>query len=417
MKMKLTKSTIDNLKAKSKRYSVWDTQNPGFGVRVSTIGTKSFIFKYTNRYGASENMTIGKYGNITLHQAKEIVSKYRGAIANGGNPQKDKTLNRKAITIKELCDLYIKNGCYAKKASTLKTDKGRIKRHIKPLLGQNRVIEINRNVITKFFYDVKSGKTAVREKTMKRGFSVVTGGEGAAIKSKSLLGAMLTFAVNEGIIDKNPNHGLPLGKEKKLERYLSSDELSLFQRALENKEKSGGNIYPITALRLILLTGCRKGEICNLKWSEIDFKAQRLNLEDSEIDFKAQRLNLEDSKTGSKSVPLPKHALHIFNNLPKLKNCDYVFPGNNGKKPYQGLQKFWERLIKSAGIKDVRIHDLRHTFASISISNGTPLAVVGEILGHRDYRTTQRYAHIGQKTANDASDRTADLILKALEGK
>jgi len=373
----------------------------GFGIRVTPKGIKTYVLKYVVPGKGQRNLTIGRHGNITPKYAREEAQRLKGEIASRGDPQLEKMGARKAITISDLCNQYLKEGCSHKKASTLATDRGRIKRHIKPLLGKKNVIDFSKNNVSQFYENVKNGKTSIDEKTKKHGRSRVTGGEGTARRTVGLLSGILSFAVNEGIIDVNPVHGVRRSTDKKNERYLTEPEISRLAATLKKAKNKGINIFPISAIRLLLLTGCIKGEIINLTWEEVDITNSCLRL--------------KDSKTGSKDIPISKQAIEIFQTLPVITGCKYVFPGSSNKKPYQGLQKFWIKIRTAAELPDVRLHDLRHTFASTAASNGVPLAIIGNLLGHKDPKTTQRYAHIAHDSAKQATDQIAKLLTENMK--
>ncbi len=239
MKFHFTKTSIDNLKLATKRYAAWDAAITGLGVRVTPTGVKSYVLKYVDPEGNQKNMTLGRHGKITLAIARRQAQVYLGEVATGNDPQSQKLKNRKAITIGELCDRYLKEGCAHKKQTTIDTDIGRIKRHIKPLLGKKRVVDLNSNTIARFQADVAAGKTALDEKTRKWGRSIVRGGDGTASRTVGLLGGILTFAVNEGIIKANPVQGVKRKPDQKNERYLSDDEITVLWQTLNEAERGG----------------------------------------------------------------------------------------------------------------------------------------------------------------------------------
>lgn len=192
-----------------------------------------------------------------------------------------------APTVAEFCDIYIEQGVGAKKDSTISTDRGRIERHIKPLLGRRLITEVGKADIRKFMQDIVDGKTAVDVKTRARGRAMVTGGRGTATRTAGLLSGIFAFALEVGHIENNPVHGVPRYPDKKRERFLSPSKIAAIGVALTEMEGEGVNVKALTIIRLLLLTGARRGEIENLKWTEVDF--------DMHI------LRLEDSKTGQKS--------------------------------------------------------------------------------------------------------------------
>jgi len=395
----LTKKTIDALKPRNSYYRVWDTSLTGFGVKVTPKGNKIYIVKFRIE-GTQRWYTIGKHGSPwTPESAKKEAKRILGLAVSGKDPQAVK----QAKTIAELCDDYLKHGCSTKKASTIATDKGRIKRHIKPLLGHKKVKALNGNDIRRFMRDIANGKTAKEVKTGKHGLARVTGGEGAATRTVGLLGGILSYAVEEGIRSDNPVKGVKRYVDKKNERFLSPKELGTLGDALVKAEKNGETPVALNAIRLLLLTGCRKTEIMSLTWPEIDF------------DFGC--LRLKDSKTGQKIVPLGKPALQLLASLVPQEGNEHVFPSVKTEGYFVGTPKVWLRVRELAKLGDVRLHDLRHSFASVGAGAGLGLQVVGKLLGHADPKTTARYAHIADDPARAAADRISGAIAGALDGK
>ena len=238
--------------------------------------------------------------------------------------------------------------------------------------------DITPNDVRRFLIDVAKGKTAAAERTKKRGRARVTGGKGTATRTVGLLGGILAFAVAEGIRADNPVRGVKRFPDRKRERFLSPEELARLGEAMTAAENEGENRVAIAAARALILSGCRKSEILSLKWEKIDFQRGYLNL--------------PDSKTGQKIVPLGAPALELLASQPRLKGCPYVFPGKTAKAAENdavsgvvighlvGLPRVWKRLQSRAGLQDVRLHDLRHSFASVGVSAGMGIPVVGKLL-------------------------------------
>ena len=221
-----------------------------------------------------------------------------------------------------------------------------------------------------------------------------------ASRTVGLLGGILSFAVDEGVRPDNPVIGIKRYPDRKGERFLFPAELVRLGEVLNSVEKKEELAVP--AIRLLILTGCRKNEILCLKWSEVDFDLGCLRL--------------ADSKTGRKIVMLGAPALQTLASLSKQEGSDYVFPAMKGEKHYVGLPKAWARIRKQAGLDGVRIHDLRHSFASVGAGAGMGLQVVGKLLGHKDPKTTARYSHITDDPARAAADRIAGSIAAAMVG-
>lgn len=420
---RIAKRVVDAAKPQAERYTVWDSDLKGFGLRVSPQGTKTYIVRYRaggGRTGTLRQLVIGRHGVITADEARDEARKVLASATKGADPQADRAKVRADITVAELCDLYLEQGVAMKKPSTLITDKSRIERHIKPILGGKRVNAVTLTDIERWMQDVATGRTASKIKPslaqVKAGQApkdaerrrlndpVAKGGKGTATRTAGLLGGIFEFAVKRKIRPDNPVRGLQRYRDRKMERFLSPAELTALGEAMAASDAAGGNRSATRILRLLALTGARRGEIEQLKWSEVD------------SDFGC--LRLEDSKTGQRIVPIGRVALEVIEAVPKAKVSPYVFPSaTDPAKPFGQLQKTWRIVRKAAGLDDVRIHDLRHSFASSGVASGQGLIVLGKLLGHADVKTTARYAHLADDPVRAAADQIASSVAGALAGQ
>jgi integrase len=412
---KLTKTVVDALEARIREYVTWCGQLPGFGVRTRPTGRKSYLAQYDFN-GRTRKVTIGTHGPMTVDQARD---KARTVLANAqlGMDEADTKAKRRAeMTVAELCDEYLAEGCDKKKASTIATDRGRVARHIKPLLGTKKISDISRGDIERFMRAIATGRTA-KVLTNDQGNRVaVTGGKGTATRTVRLLGGIFSYAVKHGYLEANPRAGVQLYPDNKGKRYLSPAEFQQLGDAMREAETLGLpwqfnegakekhrpkkaennreviSPHAIAAMRLLMLTGCRLSEILKLQWSDVDFNRGLLDL--------------SDSKTGAKEVLLGAAALKIFSDIPRVKGNPYVIVGDAKDKPRSDLKRPWKRITMYAGLPDLRLHDLRHSFASVGVASGMGLPIVGKLLGHASPSTTARYAHI----AEDASRRALNTI-------
>ena len=273
---------------------------------------------------------------------------------------------------------------------------------------------------------VAGGKTKTDVKTGKRGRAIVKGGKGTATRTVGLLGGIFSYAIAEGYRSDNPVRGIRRYPGRKAERFLSSAELKALGDVLATAEKAwsayqmglarwqadgctgprpkapNDAVMPtvLTAIRLLLFTGCRKSEILTLKWEHIDFERSCLRL--------------PDSKTGSKIVLLGAPALLLLSGLTRTEGNPYVLPSAKSGGHLVGLPKAWERLREAAKLRDVRLHDLRHSFASVGAAVGDSLLIIGKLLGHRDAKTTARYAHLADDPLKAAADRISSTIASAM---
>lgn len=405
MSQRLTKSKVDAAVPKEKDYFLWDSELKGFGIKIARGGRKSYVCKYrvgSGRTAPTRRMTIGAHGSPwTVEQARTEARKLLGRAANGEDPAKEKQDEQRQINVAQLCDLYLENGVGTKKSSTIATDRGRIERHIKPLLGKKKVPAVTRADIKRFLQDVSNGKTSIDEKTGLRGRAIVKGGKGTATRTVGLLGGVFTYAIDCGLIEKNPVHGVKRFSDKKGQRYLSQQELGNLGTALANGKERGLNPQALAILKLLVFTGARKGEIETLRWDAIDFENGYLRL--------------ADSKTGQKAFPLNAPSLEILSNISRIDGSPFVFPAHRSEGHYEGTPKVWRIVRSIAGLEDVRLHDLRHSFASIAVAGGASLPIIGALLGHTDSATTQRYAHLHDDPLKAASEAVGSKIAAAIK--
>jgi integrase len=264
---------------------------------------------------------------------------------------------------------------------------------VKPLLGRKRVYQVTRGDIERLLVDVKSRKTAVPVplKGERSSGSLPSGGAGAAAQCVTLMGTLLAFAVQRGLRADNPAHGVKKPPVRKMERFLSEVEIAGLAEVLDMEVARSGNPYPAAAIKLLLLTGARRAEIIGLNWAHVDFERQCLRL--------------PDSKTREKVIYLNPPALELLASLPKISGNPHVIAGERAGRPFGGIDKVWFRARAAAGLANVRLHDLRHSFASIGAVGGLSLPVIGALLGHKHPATTARYAHLSAdplRAANDA---------------
>jgi len=397
---KITKKAVDAAKTKDVEYFVWDDDLAGFGLRVYPSGKKSYVVQY-RQHRRTRRILIGPHGVFTPDEARREAKGILGEVARGGDPAEVKARARKDMTVSDLCDKYLLEGCGHKKASTLATDKGRIERHIKPLLGNYLAGNVSQYDIEKFMKAVAEGKTKANKKTKRRGRAIVKGGDGTARRTVGLLGGIFSFAIESlRLRNDNPVRGVKRTKDRKRTRFLNQQEFMRLGAALIRAENEDVNSNAINAIKLLILTGCRKSEILSLKWDYVDFENNVLRL--------------PDSKTNEKIVPIGTPVVTLLEELKEESSSKFVLPDATSKQHFVGLQKEWNRIRCWAGIEDVRIHDLRRTFGSAAASNRESLIIIGKILGHADPRTTQIYAHLTDESLQTAVDDTSMLIETAM---
>ena len=343
---KLTKRLVDAAEPREKDYVIWDDELPGFGLRVFASGKRSYVLQYRS-LGRSRRYTIGLHGVWTAESARQEAKIQLGRVAQGDNPAEERQLDHKAITVKELCTLYVNDlnaglilgkGGRPKKPTTVGTDTGRIERHIIPLLGTRRVKDLTKADINKVLKDIMAGKTRVAVKTKKlRGKAIVRGGAGTATRTVGLLGGILTYAVEAGIITTNPAHGLRKPKDNVRTRRLTEAEYRTLGEMLRTAEKEEKYATTVEIIRQIALTGCRRSEMIGLMWTEADTDGSCLRLIDSKEGISVRPVGLPvvefleaRQKTALRHIRLPR---------PWRRQCVRQFPQPLGAN-LQGLAAF-----------------------------------------------------------------------------
>ncbi|WP_457107143.1 tyrosine-type recombinase/integrase [Methylobacterium sp. P5_C11] len=411
---KLTKKAVDAAAPREAKYFVWCSELPGFGVRVFPSGKRVYYADYRTKAGTRRRMSLGAHGKITVEEARKLAIVTLGDVIRGEDPAEERATRRGSMTVAELCDAYLVaaekgrvmgKGGQAKKASTLYTDRGRIERHIKPLLGRRLVADLTTQDVQRFVFDVQAGKTADVVKTGFRGKAVVEGGSGTATRTAGLLGGILSYAVTERVITANPAIGVKRPAGKKRKRRLTPDEYAALGKALAEVEEGGLERWQAVAgVRLLALTGCRLGEIMKLRWSEID-RAEPC-------------LRLENSKEGASVRPISKAVLLILDGIERAPGSTYVLPtARGGQGPFASLDDALERIVARAGLEGVTAHTLRHAFASTAGDLGYSDSTIGAMLGHAGHGVTSRYIHHLDAVLLAAADRVAMQIAGAITPK
>jgi integrase len=409
MRAKITKRVVDAAQDRSATYLVRDSEVKGFVLVVTPAGAKSYAVDYragSGRGAPKRRLTIGKHGSPwTPQTARAEARRLLAEVAAGRDPAAARREQRNALTFSELIDLYLAEGATHKKASTLKADRGRIEHHLRPLLGKLRADRIGRAEIERMRNAVTAGKTAekIDDGAKRRPGSIATGGKGTAAQCVALVGSIYAFGIGRGLYGDNPARGVKKAPVRRVERYLSEAEIARLAEALDAEAQKSRNPYATAAIKLLLLTGCRKGEIVDLRWGHVDFERECLRL--------------ADSKTGPKVVYLNAPARALLCELPRVANTSRVVPGTRADSSGPAIDKVWSRVRRAARISDVRLHDLRHSFASVGAAGGLSLPVIGALLGHKHATTTARYAHLSADPLRAANDAVGARIAAAMYQK
>jgi len=369
---RLTKRSVEALAPKAKDYFVHDDLVQGFAVRVWPSGKKVYLIQY-RAGGRTRRVKIGQHGTITADEARTEARDLLGGVCKGNNPAQDLSEHRRAPTIGILCDRFIREHVQERCKSTTQREYQRsIDLFIKPAIGAFKVVDVTRADIA-----------ALHHKHRDIPYQ--------ANRTLGVLSKMFNLCEVWGLRPdgSNPCRHVPKYKETKRERFLSKEELRDLGETLADCEADGSETpHVIAAFRLLLLTGCRLSEIQTLKWEYVH----------------SGYLNLPDSKTGARRIPLPQAAQDILDNLPTETPANpYVIVGEVNGQHITDLQRPWRRIRKRAGLDDVRIHDLRHTYASNAVMNGLSIPIVAKLLGHTQIQTTMRYAHLADDPVRDAA--------------
>jgi integrase len=392
--------------------TIWDASVAGFGARRQRGITVSYMLIYRAEGGRQRWYTIGRHGSPwTPDTAREEARRLLGDVARRQDPAAAKKAIRNALTVSELCHAYLSDAekgrvltrhRLAKKASTLAFDRGRIERHIEPLLGRLAVSAVTHEDIERFMHDVADGKTAAKIKTRPFGLANVRGGKATAARTVGLLGAIFTYAVKHRLRPDNPAHGISRYADRKRERRLTDDEYKALQLGLSESQKVGVWPWAVGLVRFLAFTGWRSGEALGLRWSELDLSRRTATL--------------ADTKTGRSMRPLSRSACEVLNKVPR-SGGDLVFPATRGAGPMNGFPKIWARIAKLGNLPpDVTPHVLRHSFASLAADLGFSEATIATLIGHKGQTITSRYVHSADAVLLAAADAVANRTL-ALMGE
>jgi integrase len=403
--IRLGKRALDNLPQVTKRTTFFDTDLTGFGLRVFPSGAQSWIIEYRPGAGgrgvSKRRMVIGTPRTLTPDQARTQAAALLAKVKLGADPAGERSDGRKADDVQDLLARFMDDHVRAKrKTSTSTLFDGYIKNHIGPALGLRKAPALARADVERLHKTI--GKT-----------NPVT-----ANRVIALIGAVYAYGLRTGLLPKgtaNPTLSIEKFREENRERFLTELELLRLGDAIRQAETTGverpesksknAPKKPITigphaaaAIRLLIFTGARLREILNLKWDHVDLQRGLLFL--------------PDSKTGKKTIVLGGAALTVIETLPRVGN--YVIAGNDPDKPRADLQRPWALVSRRAGLEGLRLHDLRHSFASVGAGSGMGLPIIGKLLGHSNSKTTERYAHLAVDPVRRAADDISAQIAKAM---
>ena len=377
---KISKRMVDALSADGKPGVYWDRNLPGFGVRLYPTGRKTYVVQSRGPAG-SRRVTVGQHGEISAEKARKAAAAIIDRIKAGKNPTPEVAEPVVEPTVSDLAERYLRMHVAVQcKASTMSRNGQLLRNQILPALGEMPVGSVERKHVAALHY-------ALRERP------------GTANPVLWVLSKMFSLAEDWGLrpAGRNPCRTVRRYKIHYRERFLNREEYRRIGRVLCEAEARGKPWPPaVAAIRLLMLTGCRSKEISTLRWDDVDRSAGELRL--------------RETKTGSRMVPLTPTALAVLDGIDRVPGNPWVFVGIKPGSHVCSLAKHWHGLRIRADLADVRLHDLRHSFASRALAIGESLSMIGKLLGHRKVETTARYAHLARDTEKVSAARVAGSI-------
>lgn len=388
----LNERFIQSLKTPDTKHKIyWDEKVVGFGIRITNHNTKSFVLRYVID-GREKKYTIGKFPDLSSTAAREMAIELRGKITKGIDPLNDRKRKHDLPTLKEISLEYLQLKEKVLRDKTLKEYRRILERHIFPKFGNHKITSFTKKDIETFHNSLSS-----------TGYM--------ANRILQLLSSIFMTAQSWGLISKSPTDDIKKFKEEKREEFLSDEEISRLMTVL-NSEKSQINA---SAIKLILLTGSRKSEVLSARWQDFDL-ARGMWIKPAFL-TKQNKIS---------NIPLNEEALRIVKELKKnivsdeeleglggdvvVSSNQYLFYNPQTKNHLQDIKRFWQNVCEKADLKNVRIHDLRHTFASILVNSGVGLEVIGKLIGHSNASTTHRYSHLLNETLKQATNTFNDRV-------
>ena len=372
----ISKRTVDGLAVEDKDAVFWDRELPGFGVRVYPSGSKVYVVQ-TRSQGKSKRITLGRHGLLTADQARKMAITSLMALKSGQDPR---TKPASTVTVNELTARFfhehVEHHC---KESTAKAYRRLVERFILPAYGHLPVEKVDHEDIASL-HDELRDVPCQANRVLEIGSKLFNLAEEWKLRTAG-----------------NPCKFVRKYREQRRERFLTDEEFRRLGDVLNEMEADGSlPVYPAAAIRLLMLTGCRRNEIVTLAWKNVDLEGGELRL--------------PDSKTGPRMVPLSPAAARVLRELPRVEGNPYVIPGFRPGRHLADLNHYWDRVREKADLEDVRLHDIRHSFASRALALGESLSMIGKLLGHSKIDTTSRYAHLARDSIKASSARVSASI-------
>jgi len=350
----------------------------GFGVRVTASGARSFIFNYTTLAGRERRMTIGSYPEWSVKAARQKASALRREVDDGYDPLGERIAEREAPTVNDLITRWRTEHAPRKRERSRNEDESLIRQWIAPEFGNRKVADVRRPDVDKLHRKITEAGTPIR-----------------ANRAVTVLSKLFALAMRWEMRPDNPASGIERNQEQPRHRYLSGEELRRLTEALAVHP----NQQAANAVRLLLLTGARRGEVLGATWQQFDL-----------VTGVWVKPSAHTKQKREHRVPLSAPARQLLAEMRAKSSSGVVFPGRNSDGPVTDIKKSWRSLCETAGITGVRLHDLRHTYASVLASAGLSLPVIGALLGHTQPGTTARYAHLFDDPLRAATERVGAIM-------
>ena len=376
----ISRRTVEALPIGDREAVYWDHELSGFGVRVYPSGAKVYVVQ-TRSGGKSRRVTIGRHGVLSAEQARRKAAQFIASIKAGEEPTRAGSSANAGPTMAEVAERYMKEHVAVRcKPSTAQGCRYTLDKYLLPVFGTRPLDTIGREEVSALQYRLHKTPTM-------------------ANRVVDMLSRLFNMAEAWGHAPQggNPCRFVQKYKERSCERFLSEEEFRRLGRVLDEVEAEGRvSASAVAAIRLLMLTGCRLGEIVTLRWEDVDLEAGELGL--------------RDAKTGARQVALSPAAVRVLSTIPRVADNSWVIAGRKPGTRLGNLNASWLVVRARAGLKDVRLHDLRHSFASRALALGESLSMIGKLLGHRKVQTTARYAHLAQDSVKASAARVAESL-------
>ena len=376
--IKLTKRVVDALSVETNDAAFWDRDLAGFGVRVYATGRKVYVVQSRGPWGP-KRVTLGRHGKMSCDEARKQAALVIDRIKRGEEPEPKPP--EAELTVAGLAERFMRDhvGTHCK-PDTARTYRSLLENHIEPALSGMALAEVGRAEVAALHHGLRATPAVA---------NAVLG----------LISKMFKMAEAWDLLPagSNPCRAVRRFRTRKRERFLTQEEFRRLGRALSDLEAEGKTWPPaVAAIRLLALTGCRRSEILDLMWDDVDRTAGELRL--------------RDAKAGPRMVPLTAPVKRVLEEVPRSPDNSWVIPSRYGKNRLGNLSYYWGAVREQAGLDDVRIHDLRHSYASRALALGESLSAIGRLLGHRHVVSTARYAHLMRDAEKAAAARVGESI-------